>query len=253
MATDAQPPPPEDEYAGGSMTLLDHLRELRSRVTWSAAAIAIGMSFFFIPPIGFGAVEFLLEPGKASNPDFRAQAITPLENLMTYFRVALLGGLAFGMPMLIYQAMRFVTPALTRNEKKWVIPIVVGATLSFVLGMAFAYYIVLPATYTFLFNFGKSYADPVPTISSYMDLTTRLILVLGLVFETPIVIMGLAKLRVVSARKLLSWWRYAIVLAFVVAAIATPTPDPITQTFVGGPIVALYFVGIALAWLVRRD
>ena len=178
MATDAQPPPPEDEYAGGSMTLLDHLRELRSRVTWSAAAIAIGMSFFFIPPIGFGAVEFLLEPGKASNPDFRAQAIPPLENLTTYFRVALLGGLALGMPMLIYQAMRFVTPALTRNERKWVIPIVVGATFSFVLGMAFAYYIVLPATSGCLFNSGQSYADPVPSSSRHMALPPPLTLLL---------------------------------------------------------------------------
>jgi sec-independent protein translocase protein TatC len=235
------------------MTLLDHLRELRTRVTWSAGAVAFGMLIFFIPPIGFGVVEFLLEPGRAQNADFRPQAITPLENLVTYFRVALLSGLAIGMPMLIYQTMLFVTPALTRDEKKWVIPIVAGAFGSFVLGMAFAYYIVLPNTYGFLFNFGTSFADANPTISSYMDLTTRLILVLGLVFQTPIVIMGLAKLGVVTARRLLGWWRFAIVLAFVAAAIATPTPDPITQSFVGIPIVVLYFVGVGLAWLVRRD
>ncbi len=236
------------------MTLLEHLLELRSRVTWMAAAVLAGMVVFFIPAIGFRAIEFLKEPALSQNADFQTQAITPMENIVTFFRVALLGGLAIGMPMLVYQSMRFVTPALMPSEKRWVYPIVIGASLSFVLGMAFAYYLVLPPAFKFLFSFGaEEIADPNPTISSYMDLTTRLILILGFVFQTPIIVMGLAKLGVVSARQLLGFWRWAIVGAFAISAVATPTPDPVVQTLVAGPMLVLFFVGIGLAWFVRRD
>jgi sec-independent protein translocase protein TatC len=248
-----QEPESSSFRAGGEMTLLEHLLELRNRVMWAGAAVIVGMAVFLWPDLGFAAIQFLTEPAVQQNPAFRAQAITPMENIVTYFRVALLGGLSLGMPMIVYQTLRFVTPALTPSEKRWVLPVTIGASLAFLLGMLFAYYIVLPAAYGFLFSFGSSFADPTPTISSYMDLTTRLILVLGFVFETPIIIMGLAKFGIVSARKLLGFWRYAIVLAFAVSAIATPTPDPITQTLVAGPIVVLYFFGIGLAWFVRRD
>jgi sec-independent protein translocase protein TatC len=235
------------------MTLLDHLFELRSRVTWSAAAVVVGMIPFFYIPLGEAAIDFLIEPARDQNPDFKAQAITPMENIFTYFRVVLLAGVAFGMPMLVYQALRFITPALTPQEKRWVIPIVLGTSVSFFLGLTFGYLVVLPAAYAFLFSFGTGFADVTPTISSYMDLTLRLLLVMGFVFETPIVIMGLAKFGVVNAKKLRGWWRWALVGSFAISAVATPTPDPVTQTLVGGPMFILYVVGIGLAWLVRRE
>ncbi|MQA00964.1 MAG: twin-arginine translocase subunit TatC [Dehalococcoidia bacterium] len=245
-------PADEQELEGGSMTLLEHLLELRSRVMWCAVAVVLGMSVFFIPAVGFRAIEFLLEPALAQNPDFRAQAITPMENIVTYFRVALLGGLTLGMPMLIYQTLAFITPALTPTEKKWVLPVVAGASVSFVLGLLFGYFVVLRAAYGFLFAFGTEFADVTPTISSYMDLTTRLLLVLGVVFEVPIVVMGLARFGVVTAAKLWGWWRFAVVGAFAFSAVATPTPDPVTQALVAGPMAVLYFLGIGLAWFVRR-
>ncbi len=100
----------------------------------------------------------------------------------------------------------------------------------------------------------RSFATPSPTISSYMDLTIRLIVLLGLVFELPILMMGLARLRVIHWRKLRGWWRWAIIGSFVVAAIATPTIDPVTQSLVAGPMVILYGLGIVLSWIVRpRD
>lgn len=241
------------EPQGGEMTIVEHLLELRTRVTIMAVAVVIGMGFFFIPAFGFTAIEFLLSPARATVPDFRPQAIEPLENLSIYFKVALLGGVTLAMPVIVYQLMRFVTPALTRQEKKWIIPIAIGASLSFVTGLAFGFWVVLPFTFGFLLNFGSSFAEPDWRISNYIDFVVRMLFVMGAVFETPLLVMGLAKFRVVSARQLLRWWRYAVVLAFVLAAIATPTIDPITQSFVGGPIVILYFLGIGLAWLVRRD
>jgi sec-independent protein translocase protein TatC len=236
----------------GQMTLLEHLLELRYRVMWMAASVVLGMIAFFIPQVGFTAIELLLAPARASVPDFRPQFIEPMENIAAFFRVALLGGLTVAMPVVVFHSIRFVTPALTRSEKRWLFPIVVGATLAFVGGIAFGYFFILPFTLQFLLTFGESFAEADWRIGNYINFVTRILLVMGLVFETPLVVMALAKFRVVHWRQLLHWWRYAVILAFVLAAIVTPTIDPVTQTLVGGPMIILYFVGIGLAWIVRR-
>ncbi|MDP2327257.1 MAG: twin-arginine translocase subunit TatC [Dehalococcoidia bacterium] len=245
--------PEGEQRAGGEMTLMEHLMELRRRVTWIAVSVILGMSIFFVPPIGFRVIGLLLEPARQSVPDFRPQYIEPMENIVVYFRVALLGGISVAMPMILIQVLGFVTPALTSREKKWVFPIVIGATLSFGAGLAFAFFLVLPFTLDFLLTFGDSFAEADWRIGNYIDFVTRMLLVLGLVFQTPLLVMGLAKFRVVTARQLLKWWRFAIVGAFIIAAVVTPTIDPVTQSLVGGPIILLYFLGIGLAWLVRRD
>lgn len=234
------------------MTLLEHLIELRNRVMWASAAVVAGMIIFFVPAIGFRLIEVLLEPARTSIPGFTASYIEPMENVVTYFRVALLGGLTLGMPMIIYQVVRFVGPALTPSEKRWMYPIVLGASFAYIAGMAFAFFVVLPPAMDFLLTFGSDFAEPDIRIGNYISFVTRIMFVLGLVFETPIIVMGLAKFGVVSARQLLRFWRFAIVGAFLISAVATPTIDPITQSLVAGPIVLLYFVGIGLAWLVRR-
>lgn len=241
------------EETGGEMTLLEHLLELRSRVMWSALAVAAGMIAFFIPPVGFGVIGWLLAPARETVPDFRPQYIEPMENIAVYFRVALLGGVTVAMPMLVFQLLGFIAPALTKSEKRWLFPIVFLATVAFVGGLAFGYWIVLPVTLGFLLSFGNDIAQADWRIGNYIGFVTRILLVMGFVFETPLLVMGLAKARVVTARKLLGWWRLAVVAAFLIAAVVTPTIDPITQSLVGGPIVVLYFVGIGLAWLVRRE
>jgi sec-independent protein translocase protein TatC len=145
----------------------------------------------------------------------------------------------------------FVGPGLTRNEKKWAYPIVLGASLMFVAGCAFAYYIELPPALNFLLDSGDV-ADPLISVRKYVDFVTRLMLVTGLVFEMPLLVMALAKVGIVDSRKLLHWWRFALVGAFVVSAVVTPSIDPITQTLVAAPMIVLYFVGIALAKLVEK-
>ena len=250
---DAEEEPDGDEEVrdGGEMTLLGHLLELRTRVTWMAGAVILGMCFFFAPPINFVAWEVLLHPGESNIENFKVIAIEPLENLGVYFRIALAGGLTIAMPMLVYQTLRFIQPALTNQEKRWLYPIALGASFAFIAGMAFCYFVVLPAAYGFLFEFASDLAAPEIRVSSYMNLTLRLIVILGFVFEMPILIMGLAKMRVVHWRRLLGWWRIAIIGAFVVSAIATPTIDPVTQSLVAGPMIILYMLGIGLAWIVR--
>jgi sec-independent protein translocase protein TatC len=234
------------------MTLLEHFKELRIRITWMAGAIAIGMMINFVA-FGFKIMAFLQVPAQKSIPDFKPQFTEPLENLVAYFQVGLLAGLAFAMPVIVYHIMRFVSPALSKHERRWAIPISIGASLSFIGGMAFAYYIVLPLALNFLLTFGEDVARADWKIGNYNNFVTRILLVLGLVFETPLFVMGLAKMKVVTAKVLLQRWRAAIVMAFIISAILTPTIDPVTQTLVAGPMIVLYFTGIGLAWLVRRQ
>jgi len=229
------------------MTLVEHLEELRFRLFMSAVGVVIGLgiSAYF----GRDLIEFLKGPAEARNPDFQLQFIEPFEMFVTYFRVALLGGLVLGMPMMVYQTLRFVAPGLTRNERRWLYFTVVGATLFFLGGVAFAYYIALPPALNFLLNFGGGIAEPNIRIGSYIDFVTRLLFWTGVAFETPLMFLG--RFGIVSPGQLLRWWRLAIVAAFLIAAIVTPTIDPVTQSLVAGPIIALYFLGIVLAWLVR--
>ena len=243
------PPEPEEEFAEKSMSLVEHLEELRFRLFVSAVGVVVGLgvSAYF----GGQIIDFLKQPAEARNPDFQLQFIEPFELFVTYFRVALLGGLIFGMPMILYQGLRFVSPGLKPNERHWLYLTVFGATLLFLSGVAFAFYIALPPALDFLLNFGGDLAEPNIRVGSYIDFVTRLLFWTGVSFQTPLVVMFLARFGIVSTRQLLRWWRLAFVAAFVVAAVVTPTIDPVTQSLVAGPIIVLYFLGIALAWLVR--
>ncbi len=251
--TPADEPSPEDEdNTSRTQTILGHLQELRYRAMVSAGALVVGIAVSFWPLTGL-VLDFLAEPGREQVEDFNLIFTEPLEYWTAYFRVSLLLGISISMPVHVYQILAFVSPGLTWNERKWLYPIVVGATLSFLGGAAFAYYIELPPALKFLIDQPSDISDVKPfiKIQSYVNFVTRLILATALVFELPLVVMGLAKIGIVTSRKLLGWWRFAIVGSFVAAAIVTPSIDPVTQSLVAGPIIVLYFVGIALAKLVE--
>jgi sec-independent protein translocase protein TatC len=234
---------------GKVLTILEHLQELRQRLIIAAGALLICTvgSLVFTQWL----LEWLTAPARDEVEDVAIVFTEPLEYWATYFRVALFAGVALAMPVIVYQILAFVGPGLTRQERRWVYPIVLGASLAFAGGAAFTYYVVLPPALRFLLSFSGDVAEPFIKIGSYINFVTRLMLVTGLVFELPLVVMGLAKLGVVNSRRLLGWWRYALVLAFVAAAIVTPSIDPVTQSLVAGPIIVLYFAGIALAKLVE--
>lgn len=255
MATQTTQPSPTEEAAeegGKYLTILEHLQELRQRLTIAMLALVAttGLSFAFAKSI----IGILSRPAEAEIADFADRLIftEPLEFIGAYFRVSLLGGLTLAMPVIIYQVFMFAAPALTRQEKRWLVPIVVGAGLAFASGVAFAYFIALPPALDFLYTFGQDTAQPLPRLGPYIDFVTRLMVVVGLSFETPLVIMGMARLGLVTAQGLLRQWRYAVVGAFVISAVVTPTIDPITQSVVAGPIIVLYFAGVVLARLVER-
>lgn len=243
------PAPPEEHEHEKYLTLMEHLQELRYRMVVASVFVVLGLaiSAYF----GEDLIEFLKRPAEQRSENFQLQFIEPFEAFATYFRVALLGGLVLGMPMMVYQALRFVSPGLKANERRWLYGTVLGASALFLIGVAFAYYVALPPALDFLLNFGHGYAQPNIRVGSYIDFVTRLLFWTGVAFETPLVVMFLARFGIVRAGQLLGWWRLAIVAAFIIAAVVTPTWDPVTQSVVAGPIIVLYFLGTILAFLVQ--
>ena len=233
------------------LPLREHLRELRDRLIKAAllVVLATALSFTFASQ----EVSLLVQLAQPHLPPGRGLlAVSPTETFVSYLRVAFYTGLAFSMPLLVYQLFRFVAPGLTKTERRWVMVSLPAITLFFVAGVLFCYFIVLPSALEFLLNFGEENVDTTPTISNYLSFVTRFLMALGIAFETPLIIFILSKLGVATPRRLARFRRWAYVLAFVIAAIITPTPDPINQTIVAVPIIILYELGTLFARLAAR-
>ncbi len=242
--------PPKGQRDEQMMTILEHLQELRRRLFYSAIALTISMMaslFVLATPV----MRWLKKPAESRVQNFELIFTQPLEYWSVYFQVALYAGLVFAMPVLVWQLLAFVGPGLTRNEKKWAYPIVVCASLMFIAGCAFAYYVEMPPALNFLLK-TNDVATPFISIKSYMSFATKMLIVNGLVFETPLIVMALAKVGVVTSKRIFGWWRYIILGSFIISAIITPSIDPITQTLVAVPMILLFFLGGLLAKLVEK-
>jgi sec-independent protein translocase protein TatC len=229
------------------MPMMLHLREMRDRVLRSVIAIIIAgvISFIFTPQI----IEILQARAPA---DTNFQAIELVENLTVYIKVALAGAIIIAMPFLVYQLFGFISPAMTRKEKGYILKILPFIVFMFMAGVAFAYYIALPPALAFLTNFMQDVAETAPRISDYINVVTRLLVSVGLVFETPVIIMFLARMGIVSPQWLAKRRKMWIVLAFVLSAFITPTIDPIVQTVIALPLIILLELSIILARLVYK-
>jgi sec-independent protein translocase protein TatC len=230
----------------GRAPFMEHLKELRNRILYSAISIAVGLVVGMI--FGNLILEILIKP--AGNVDLIVIKI--VENVSVYFKVSLMSGVIIAMPFLVYQLFAFVAPGLTPKEKRLVFTILPAITVMFVVGVAFAYFVALPPALHFLLNFNSQIATPTITLDNYIGFVTRILLVIGLVFETPLVIMGLAQLGIVSPQWLAARRKWWLILAFVIAAIVTPTPDPLDQTIVAVPLILLLELGILLARIVYK-
>jgi sec-independent protein translocase protein TatC len=174
---------------------------------------------------------------------------SPTTNIAVFTKVALISGVALAMPVLVYQLIGFVAPGLTRREKRYLYLILPGATLSFVVGIAFAYFVMLPTAIPFLKGFLSDIIEPTWFIDRYVSFITSLLFWVGLSFETPLLIFFLAKLGVVTPEVLSRYRKYAILVIAVLSAVITPTPDPFNMILVMGPLILLYEIGILLAKL----
>jgi sec-independent protein translocase protein TatC len=229
---------------GKRLTIMEHLDELRTRLIVSVVALIVttGLSLIFTGRF----MEILLVPSGGIKPVF----LRPTEMFLTYFEVALIGGAALAMPVIVYQLISFVVPGLKPGEKKYLFFVVPAATFLFILGLAFAYFVLLPFALKYLLTFGGDIASAMISIGEYISFVTTLLLWMGILFEMPLVIVFLAKLGVVTYKQLRGYWKYALVGAFLIAAIITPTPDPFNQTLVAVPLYLLYEVGVLFARLV---
>jgi sec-independent protein translocase protein TatC len=228
-----------------SAPLLQHLDELRVRLfkAFLALMITTGISFAFSRQI----IEYLATPIGGIE---KLVSIEITENIAIFMKVSILGGIILGMPVVVYQALRFILPGLKQNEVTWLLLLVPFATLLFAGGVAFTWFVMLPTAVPFLTGFLGITTQVRP--ANYFDFITRLMFWIGICFEMPLVVMFLAKLRFVSARQLAAGWRYAVVGMAILAAAVTPTVDPVNMGLVMAPLLALYVISILLAALVRR-
>ena len=228
------------------LTIIGHLKEFRKRLMWMAIAVALGtaVSFYF--------AEDIIDILKSAATGVQLQAIEPTEMFGTYFKLAFACGLALASPVIIYEAVMFIRPALTSSERRYLYTLLPGVMIAFAIGVAFAYWELIPPAMTFLFNFGSDVANVEWRIGNYIDLIIRLLFAIGLCFELPIAIYFLTKIGVVTVQKLTRFRKFALLSAFVIAAIVTPTFDPVNQCIVAIPLILLYEVGILLARIAQR-
>lgn len=233
------------------MTFLEHLDELRRRLVFMAAAVAGGFVIGWL--VREPVLDLLLAPVVACLPEGSRPVYTTLaEPFLLSMKVAFFTGLVLSFPVLLWQIWRFVAPGLYAHERRWAMPFLVFGSLFFLLGCAFGYRIVFPASARFLIGFAGDRLTPMLSVGRLFGFETRLILALGLVFEMPVFIAILARIGLVTSTWLLRHFKHAVVLIAILAAVLTPTPDAITMLLVALPMTVLYLLGVGVAALVGR-
>lgn len=228
------------------MSLWSHIDELRLRLLYSVIALLIGVVISVI------FADFLLTLiARPIGGMERLLSIEVTENISVYFRVTMLSGLIISLPFLLFQIYRFVTPGLTFKERRWILLAIPTATILFLAGTLFAYLVMLPTAIPFLVEFPGP--DVLPKWKDYVNFVTSLIFWIGVSFQAPLLMYLLAKLGIVDAKGLAKQWRIAAVIIAVIAAVATPTPDPINMGILMLPLFMLYGLGILLALLAKRE
>ncbi len=242
--------------ADGTMSLLDHLGELRQRIVRSVLSVALGAAgiLIFYDPV----LEFLTRPYRdlcADRPEFGCDgtlfALGPLDGLSARMRIAGYGGLVLALPVLLWQIWRFVVPALTTKERRWTVPFIVSAVVLFLAGCSIAYW-TLARALEFLIAWSGTDVEQAFQITKYVSLVVLMVLSFGVGFLSPLLIVFLQLAGIVTPRGLVRQWRYAIVIIFFVAAVITPSGDPITLSALGVPLTVLYFLAALVGWLLTR-
>ena len=234
------------------MPFLDHLEELRWRIIWSLAAVVVGVGLAFFVVFKFNLLVWMQGPILPFLKGRRLIYTHPGDGFSILMQTAIIVGVVLALPVIIYQAWAFLSPALHRHEKKIVVPVIVGAVFLFICGAALAWYFVLPMTLKFLFGLGNEAFDQMITVSEYFDFVTSMVLAMGAVFELPIAILLLSALGLVTPQFLSKFRRHAVIASYIVAAIITPGDLFVTSVALMIPLYLLYELSIGLSWLVFR-
>jgi len=225
----------EDEQ----LNFFDHLEELRKRILWGLVGLILGciISGIFIEQI---MNYVLLLPAKTAN--LKLQNLRPFGIPFLYFKLIFIIGFIISFPFILYQLWLFIEPALYRNEKAWAKKVTFFTSLCFLTGVAFAFFLMIPSMLSFAANFGNVEIQNNIDINEYFGFITMTMLAAGIIFEMPMLSYVLTKFGVINPKIILKYWRHSIIIIFILAAILTPTPDPINQTFFAVPLILLYFI-----------
>jgi sec-independent protein translocase protein TatC len=238
----------DEEVPAGAMGFLEHLDELRTRIIRCCVALALGMlvSFTFVGRIA----DFVLEPTLRALPPGTSLIMTRLgEGLSFYMDVALLCGVVLAAPFITYQVWQFIAPGLYSREKRLVLPFILLASLGTMAGALFSHYVLFPAMVTFFSTFDSPQMRLMPRVEDAFGLYKNLLIGMVVVFQIPTLVFVLARLGLITARLLWDHLQYAVLASFVAAALLTPSVDPWNQAVFAAPMIALYVIGIGVAWL----
>lgn len=228
------------------MSIFDHLEELRQRIFYALIAVAVGVigCFFAVKPI----VQLLEVPAQG----VKFLQLAPGEFFFVSLKVAGYTGLLISSPFVLYQIIQFVLPGLTRRERRLLAPVVLGSSVLFAGGIAFAYVALIPAALKFFISYGADVVEQMWSIDKYFEFVLLLLFSTGLAFQIPIIQLLLGALGIVSSQTMVSGWRYVILGSVILGAVLTPSTDPFTQALLAGAVLGLYFGGIGLVKLVGK-
>ena len=215
-----------------SMSVVDHLSELRTRLVIAIVAIIIGTlgAYYYVEDI----LQILVAPAG------KLYYTKPTEAFFTYMKISLVAGSIVSSPVWFYQIWAFIVPALSKGEKKVTFMVVPTAVVLFVVGVLFSYYLVLPMAIQFFIGFGTDELQPLFSIGQYIDFVIAFILPFGITFELPLILIALGVLGILSSDRLREYRKMFILLAFIIGAAISPTPDMLSQTMIAGPMILLY-------------
>lgn len=234
----------DEEPVGSEMSFLDHLEELRWRLIYALIGVVIGtiLAWIFIDQL---VNIILLKPARDAGANL--QNLRPFGQLFLFVQVAIIIGIIISIPNIFYQLWKFISPALKRNEKKYILSIVIFSSVCFLTGVAFAYFVMLPLALKFAQQFGSEAIKNEFAIDEYMNIIISVMLAAGLVFELPMVSFFLTKLGILTPNFMRRFRRHAIVIILFLAAILTPGADPVSQVILAVPLVLLYEISIFIS------
>ncbi|MDR0927696.1 MAG: twin-arginine translocase subunit TatC [Ignavibacteria bacterium] len=242
--------PSSNNEEESNMSFLQHLTELRKRIILALVSIIIGCAAtaFFISDL---MRDVFLHPALSSG--LSLQNLQPFGQPFLYFKVIAITGIIVAMPFVLYQFWLFIAPALYENEKKWISRATLFTSLSFLCGVVFSYFVLIPTMLTFAANFGSDLIENRIDVNEYFSFVSMILLAAGGLFELPMLSFILSKMQLITPKFLSKYRRHAILVILILAAVLTPTPDPVSQLIFAAPIFVLYEISILVSRLVYKN
>ena len=228
------------------MSLTEHLEEVRQRAFWSVTSLILAIIVCLVSVKSI--VTLLQEPALG----IKFLQFAPGEFFFTSIKVATYTALLISSPFIIYQIILFVLPGMTKNERKTILPVIIGSILLFGFGILFGYLVLVPAALNFFINYGSDVVEPFWSFEQYFEFIIVLLFSTGIAFQLPVIQVMLGLLKVISGQTMISAWRYVILGSTVVGAVLTPSVDPLTQVLMSGIVLFLYFSGAGVVLLLEK-